>query len=88
MRVRSPVNVADLETMTTPSASMPTKSRPIAVVDENRVRRVIQLTPATMTAAATAAPSIPGDSEQDRDRDTGQHAVAERFADERESLAG
>jgi len=42
--------------MTTPSASIPTKSSPIAVSSPRRVCRLTTSMPATMTAAATAAP--------------------------------
>ena len=43
--------------ITTPSASMPTNSRPIAVSSLSRVCRLTISIPATITAAATAAPS-------------------------------
>ena len=57
---RSPANELERETITTPSASIATKSRPIAVSDDSRERRVIRLTPAIIASAPTAAPTIPG----------------------------
>ncbi len=55
--VRLPVYESTLEMITTPSASIPTKSRPIAVSSLSFVCRLTTSIPATMTAAATAAPS-------------------------------
>ena len=48
------------DTITTPSASMPTNSSPIAVSDESRDRRVMSVTPPIMARAPTIAPTIPG----------------------------
>ena len=59
MRVRSPTNASLREVMMTPSASMPTKSKPIAVSPERRKRRVTRLTPPIITTAPTAAPTMP-----------------------------
>ena len=70
--------------MTTPSASIATNSRPMAVSEDRRVRRVTSATPPIITTAPTAAPSDPGQAEQDRGRDARQHAVRERVAEERE----
>ena len=60
MRVRSPVNESERDTMTTPSASIPTNSRPIAVSPDRRDRRRTMLTPPIITAAPTSAPPMPG----------------------------
>ena len=59
MRVRSPTNASLREVMITPSASMPTKSKPIAVSPESRKRRVTRLTPPIIATAPTAAPTMP-----------------------------
>ena len=71
--------------MTTPRASIATNSRPIAVSDDSRVRRVTTATPPIITTAPTAAPSDPGQAEQDGRRDPRQDAVRERVAEEREA---
>jgi hypothetical protein len=43
----------------TPSASIPTNNKPIAVSPDSRYRRVTTLTPDIMTPAPIAAPSTP-----------------------------
>ena len=60
MRTMSPLNESVRETMMTPSANMPTNSRPMAVSDESPERLVTKLTPTIITAEPTAAPSMPG----------------------------
>ncbi len=44
--------------ITTPTASIPTKSRPMPTSSLRRDRRWTRLIPATMTAADTAAPTV------------------------------
>lgn len=58
--VTSVANDRDPETMITPSASIPTKSSPIAVSYDNPPRRRSACTPNTMTPALTAAPRTAG----------------------------
>ena len=58
--VRLPANSDDLDTITTPSASMPTNSRPIATSLLRRVRRCTAATPPIITAAPTSAPTNDG----------------------------
>ena len=55
----SPTKVRDREVMITPSASIPTNSKPIAVSLDSRDLRVINEMPVIITAALTAAPKIP-----------------------------
>ena len=56
MVVRDPVYDGVDEMITTPSPSMPTNSRPMAVSSLRAVWRWISSIPPTMTAAATTAP--------------------------------
>ena len=59
IRARSPTNEDERDVIMTPSASMPTNSKPIAVSPDNLNLRVTMLTPPIMTAAPTAAPRMP-----------------------------
>ena len=56
----SPVNESDRDTMTTPRASIPTNSSPMAVSPDSRDRRGEQVDPPIIEAAPTAAPARPG----------------------------
>ncbi len=58
-RVRSPTKVSEREVMMTPSASMPTNSRPMAVSPESLNRRCTTETPPIITIAPTMAPYTP-----------------------------
>ena len=69
---------SEREMMTTPSAIMPTNSRPMAVSSLRCVCRWITSTAPTITAAATAAPRI----EDHGGRDTRQHPVDEGVTEE------
>ena len=60
MLVRSPLKLSERETMTTPRASMPTKSSPMAVSPDRRDLRRTTATPAIIAAAPTTAPPMPG----------------------------
>ena len=60
IRTRSPENDDERDTITTPSASRPTNSSPIAVSLDRRERSVISVTPPIIAIAPTAAPIIPG----------------------------
>ena len=73
---------SERETMTTPSASMPTKSRPMAVSDESRERRVMSVTPPIMASAPTVAPTHARRADEQGGRDARQHAVRQRITDE------
>ncbi len=58
--VTSVAKERDPDTMITPSASMPTKSSPIAVSTDSPRRRRSACTPSTITPALTAAPRTAG----------------------------
>jgi hypothetical protein len=56
--VTSVAKLAEREMITTPSASMPTNSRPMPVSSRTRARRVTSDTAPLITSAATNAPMI------------------------------
>ena len=85
MRVRSPLKLSERETITTPSASIPTNSRPMAVSPDSRERRRTTPTPAIIDGRADDRPADARQAQQDRPGDARQHAVGERVADEREA---
>ena len=73
------VNDRLLEMMITPSASMPTNSRPTPVSSPSRDRRFTKLMPATITRRREQGAHGEVEAPEHREGHAGDHAVGERI---------